>query len=239
MFVYDDLDPDDDDTNTDNGDNGDDTAADDSTTDDNSQQSDDDAGDDDDRDWEASYKGLQRASEKKRNELESQLAKAKTNLESTTTELEEAKSDSGSLETKQKEAAEAKEKLENEVQTLQDEHGALEKKIKQQTIVMSEFPHLAPVAKFIPIANDEEGYRKGAEELSTAINTMIDDGVKTSLDGSSATFKTGEEEEITDSDNELDEAWDTVYATAGNPEKLEEYNKAFAKIREADPNAGL
>jgi chromosome segregation ATPase len=220
------LDPENDDQATTDGDdttNGDDA----STTNDDSQQS-----GDDDRDWKESYKGLQRASEKKRKELEDQLEKANSNLAATTEMLETAKSDGSALDDKQKEAEKAKSDLENEVEKLRIEHDRLQKQIDQQNVVMNEFPHLAPVAKFIPVADDEEGFRKGAEELSKAIGSIVDKGVETSLSGSSATFEEGEEEELEDQEK-LDEAWDVVYAHAGDPDKQEEYDEAFAMIQKA------
>jgi chromosome segregation ATPase len=228
----DDLDPENDATATD----GDDTEGE-SATDDNDQQSD--GNDDSNVDWEKRYKGLQRATEKKRNELEAQLETAQKEIESTTTELEEVKGDTGSLEKKKTEAEESKEKLENEIQTLQSEHDSLQKQIDQQNIVMTDFPHLAPVAKFIPAADDEEGFRKGAEELSTAINTYVDKGVETSLKGSSATFEEGDSDDMDSGASELEEAWQVVYQYAGNPEKQEEYDAAYAIIEKAGANQTL
>ena len=100
-----------DDAKKDNGETQDDAA----TNGDNQQS--DDAGSD--VNWEERYKGLQRASEKKRKQLEDQLAKESSELEATVTELETVKGDTGSLEQKKVETEEAKEKLENDLQTLE------------------------------------------------------------------------------------------------------------------------
>lgn len=236
MFIFDD--PENDDTATDNGDAEDNSDANDSATDDNSQQSDDDDASQDE-DWEARYKGLQRATEKKRTNLEGKLTKAESDLESKTTELEGMKSDSGSLESKQKEAETAKGDLENEVQSLQEKHDQLENQLNQQNIVMSEFPQLAPVAKFIPNAESDEDFRTGAKEFNDAISTMIDTGVESSLKGSSATFKEGDSDDLDPGDKELDAAWETVYKYGGDPDHVEEYEAANAKIMAADPNKEL
>jgi chromosome segregation ATPase len=223
------LDPENEDQSTPAEDEGTQDAA----TSDESQQSGDDATQDDgDRDWEASYKGLQRASERKIKGLEEQLEKANSNLAATTDMLETAKLDGSALDERQKEAEQAKTKLEDDIHNLEAERDKLQKQLDQQNVVMNEFPHLAPVAKFIPAADDEEGFRKGAEELSKALNSMIDQGVETSLSGSSPTFEEGEDEEL-ESSEELEQAWATVYEFAGNPEKQEEYDAAFAIIQKA------
>jgi hypothetical protein len=228
----DDLDPENEESTTDEG-NEEETQ--DAATEDKSQQSDDKG---EPVDWEARYKGLQRASEKKRLDLEEQLEKAQGNLATTTQMLEEAKGDSGVLEKKQKEALEAKTDLETEVEKLQKEHDRLQKQIDQQSIIMNDFPHLAPVAEFIPAAPDEEGFRDGAKKLSDAINSMVDKGVETSLSGSSPTFEEGDDKELEDME-ELDSAWETVYATAGDPERAKEYEAAFERIQKAGQTPDL
>jgi chromosome segregation ATPase len=229
------LDPDNDAAATE-GDNGEDANNDASATDDKSQQSDDSS---QDIDWEKRYKGLQRASEKKSKKLEDELTKQKSDLESTVTELEEMRSDSGSLESKQKEAEEAKTKLEDDVQALQKEHDQLQTQINQQNIVMSEFPHLAPVAKFIPTAESDDDFRTGAKEFSDALTTMVNKGVETSLEGSSATFKKGDDDELKPSESELDEAWAIVYQYAGDPKHQKEYDEAYEKVMAADSGSEL
>jgi DNA repair exonuclease SbcCD ATPase subunit len=187
-------------------------------------------------DWEARYKGLQRASEKKRNELEQQLTKAKSDLESATTLLEEVKSDTGSLESKRSEAERAKEELENEIQTLAKDREALEKQLNQQTIIMSEFPQLAPLAKFIPTAIDEESFRQTASEFNSALTQYIDKGVDASLTGASATFEKGDNEKLVDT-SELDKAWDTVYKYGGIPGHEKDVEAANALIMENQPDS--
>jgi hypothetical protein len=206
-----------------------------SATDANNQQSDDSA---DNIDWEARYKGLQRATEKKRNELEQQLAKANEDLESTVTELETIKGDTGSLESKQVEALKAKEELENQLQTLSADKEALEKQLNQQSIVMSEFPQLAPLAKFIPAAADEETFRQSASEFQSALGQYIDKGVDDSLKGASPTFEQGSDEKLAD-DSELDKAWNTIYKYGGIPGHEEEVEAANALIRQNQPDIDL
>jgi len=205
-------------------------------TDKDNQQSDDDSAAN--VDWEARYKGLQRATEKKRNELEQQLAKANKDLESTVTELETIKGDTGSLESKQVEALKAKEELENQLQTLSADKEALEKQLNQQSIVMSEFPQLAPLAKFIPAAADEEAFRQSASEFQSALSQYIDKGVDDSLKGASPTFDTGSDEKLAD-DSELDKAWQTIYKYGGIAGHEEEVEAANALIRQNQPDIDL
>jgi seryl-tRNA synthetase len=230
------LDPENDATATDGDDvdNTDDTDT--TATEDKSQQSDDDNSQD--IDWEARYKGLQRASEKKRNELEQQLTKAQSELESTTTELESVKSDTGSLESKRTEAEKAKEELENEIQNLSIEKETLEKQLNQQNIIMSDFPQLAPLAKFIPSATDDDSFRQTATEFNEALTQYVDRGVDVSLQGASPTFEKGDDEKLAD-DSELDKAWDTIYKYGGDPEKQDEVDAANALIMEKQPDTDL
>jgi DNA repair exonuclease SbcCD ATPase subunit len=204
-------------------------------TEDKSQQSD---GNSQNIDWEKRYKGLQAASEKKRNELEQQLAKAQSELESTTTELESVKSDTGSLESKRTEAERAKEELENEIRNLSTEKETLEKKLNQQNIIMSDFPQLAPLAKFIPSATDDEVFRQTAIEFNEALSQYVDKGVDSSLQGASATFEKGDGEKLADT-SELDAAWDTIYKYGGDPAHEKEVAAANALIMEKQPDIDL
>ena len=229
------TDPENEDTTTDEGEL---EETQDSATDDKSQQSDVDTGSDQDIDWEERYKGLQRATEKKRLQLEGDLEKANQNLAATTQMLEEAKGDGSVLDKQRKDAEDAKAKLDDEVAKLQREHDELQKQVNQQDIVMREFPQLAPVAKYIPVADDDDDFRKGAEDFSKAIESMVGKSVEKKLDGSSPTFEEGADEELESSD-ELDQAWADVYQFAGVKGKEKEYQDAFAKIQSAGQTPDL
>jgi hypothetical protein len=176
---------------------------------------------------EESYQGLQRVVAKKDKELDD----LKASKELLNTQLEELKTTSaasaqskGDLEAKLKEA-------EDKLSSLETDRNGLNRQLKQQEIIMQEFPDLAPLAGFIPSSEDEDSFRTNAQNFKEALGNFVQKGVKKTLEGA-----TPPQSPPSDgfADTEEERLWDTVYRTAGSlkPEDVKEYNEANTRLQE-------
>lgn len=174
---------------------------------------------------EESYKGLQRAAEKQRRELETKLQELTKQLEGTSTELEA-----------QKLLAAEKVTLQDQLKTLattldqtQKDREVLNRTIAQQNIILGEFPTLAPLAGFIPTAPDDDTYRSNAKNFEAALSKYVTGAVKQTLEGASP--PSGKTKSDIPTAAEEDKAWNKVYSLAGVPGKEKEYEEAYAQLR--------
>lgn len=196
---------------------------DDSTTDVDDQQSD--SGNS--VDWEDRYKGLQRASEKKRTSLEKTIADLQEKLAATTETLETINSDASAQQTARQEAENKIAEIQSSLEGIQKERDELSAQLERQNIILKEYPSLAPFANFIPSGADDETFRSSLSEFADALKVYVKEGVKETISGSSHvtqdddTMATGAEE---------DQLWNTVYSLAGIPGKEQEYQEAHAKL---------
>jgi peptidoglycan hydrolase CwlO-like protein len=174
---------------------------------------------------EESYQGLQRVVAKKDNELES----LKKQIETLSTQLEETKADTSKLTgTKgqlEQELQDAKTKL-TELETSRD---GLDKQLRQQGIIMQEFPNLATLAQYIPPADDDDQFRANAKNFSEAMSAFVKSGVKQVMQGGAPPQPPSDD---TASETEEDQLWRTVYNTAGVPGKEKEYEEANRRLQE-------
>lgn len=179
---------------------------------------------------EESYKGLQRVVTQKDTDLD----KAKKSIEDISAELEELKTDSTGL-TSDKSNLETKlEEAKTSVDNLQSERDNLSNQVERQTVIMTEYPHLATVAEYIPPADDVEGFKENAKAFSEALGGFVDAGVKTKITGATPPTPAGKED-TTAQQAEIDALWDTVGKTAGIPGKEEVFLKAQARLEELMP----
>jgi hypothetical protein len=177
---------------------------------------------------EESYQGLQRVVSKKDKELED----LKARQEQLATELEELKANSKSSEEKTGDLETKLQESQKSLEAAEAERGKLNTQLTQQGIVMSEFPELAPLAGFIPIAEDEEGFRENAKSFQEAIGTYTKQAVKNTLSGAAPPSGDGglNNEMLTTA--EEDKLWDEVYLYAGVPGKEKEYAEANQRLQE-------
>ncbi|MCJ7761627.1 hypothetical protein MUP59_10900 [Candidatus Bathyarchaeota archaeon] len=175
-------------------------------------------------DWEARYVGLQKASEKKRTQLETSVSDAQKKLDDAVAQLEELKTSSTDLSKVKDEAEQAKTKLETDLQALRVERDNLTKQIAMKDLVIKEFPDLVPLIGFLPAADNEEQLRQYAGSFSSALKTYVEKGVKTALEGSSPA-STGGTTTLPTSD-EGDRLYDAVKRVAGVPGKEKEFREA-------------
>jgi TolA-binding protein len=175
-------------------------------------------------DWEARYIGLQKASEKKRTQLESSVAEAQKKLDDAIAQLEELKTSSTDLSKVRDEAEQAKTKLETDLQALRVERDNLSKQIAMKDLVIKEFPDLVPLIGFLPAAESEEKLREYAGTFSTALKSYIEKGVKSALEGSSPPA-TGGTTTLPTSD-EGDRLYDAAVKLAGVSGKEKEAREA-------------
>lgn len=174
---------------------------------------------------EESYQGLQRVVSKKDTEIESLQSK----LDTLSTQLEELKTNSNQL-------SGTKSNLENQLQeattqldALKADRDKLDIQLRQQGIVMKEFPALAAVAQYIPKADDDEKFRENAKQFAEAMNLFVDNGVKTVISGSVTPQPQSDD---TAPETEEDRLWDEVYALAGVRGKEKEYNEAYNRLQQ-------
>lgn len=175
---------------------------------------------------EESYKGLQRAAERQKAKLEKELADARGKLEQSATELEEAKlaaAEKANLEKAQSD-------LNTNIANLQAERDKLTRQLNQQKIVLAEFPQLAPLAAYIPVADTDEKFKENAVGFEAALKIYVASQIKGTFEGSGPPIGSGNGSQSADA---LDKLWAEVYAVAGIPGKEKEYEEAYAKLQEA------
>jgi len=175
---------------------------------------------------EESYKGLQRATERLKQKMETELAQARQKLTEAATELEEAKLAAAEQENLKKTQAD----LNTNIQSLQAERDRLTRQLNQQRIVLADFPDLAPLASYIPPADTDEAFKVNANTFKVALQQYVSLSVKGKLVGATPPVSPGTATQTTE---EIDRLWEKVYALAGNESKQTEYEDAYAKLLEA------
>jgi len=175
---------------------------------------------------EESYKGLQRVAEKQKTKMETELNQMRQKLEQQAMELEEAKlaaAEKAKLESAQNE-------LTTSIQTLQAERDRLARQLNQQKIVLAEYPELAPLAAYIPVAEDEESFKANAQAFQSALKQYLQMSIKGNFEGAGPPIASGNGSNDT---AVLDELWEAVYRYAGIPGKEDEYREANSKLQKA------
>ncbi len=177
--------------------------------------------DDDDRDWEASYKGLQKVVSRK--EKAAQSLKAKYDKLSEQHEAQKTKSGAADTATSdlEKQLKEAKTELDD----LTSERDKLNNQLSQTNLVMEKFPEIAPLAQYIPTADTIEDFEKNAKKFAEDVGAQIETGVDKKLEGASPDAPPGEEG--LDTENEKDKLWDELNELGRDPEKNTEYEAKF------------
>lgn len=179
----------------------------------------------------AVYAGLQKASQKKAEENAKQITELTTRLETLTTELEALKLEKGVSESSKETIEKAKQALEAQLGEMQVSQQRVERQLSQQTIVLKEFPVLAPLAEYIPHANTDDEFRTSAKNFQTALEAYVKQEVRTTLEGSGPTLGSGDDKRQA-RQSTIDTQWDTVNKLAGVPGKEADYNKEYAKLLE-------
>ena len=173
---------------------------------------------------EAQYKGLQAVIAKR----DATIAKLTNQISELEAELAEERANHGkavsektNLSSKFTETEEKKAALEKEVADLQ-------KKVSYQTIIMTEFPDLAPMSKLIPPSETEDGFRDNAKELRKAMKQYADTTVTNVLSGSSISVdQNGNDGTTLGNVDELDKLYKDATALAGVPGKEAEYREKY------------
>lgn len=175
---------------------------------------------------EESYKGLQRVAEKQKAKLETELAQLRQRLEQQAADLEEAKlavAEKASLETQQKE-------LNTSITALQAERDRLTRQLNQQKMILADFPDLASLASYIPLAETDDDYKANAQAFRAALQLYLKSAVRDKFGGAAPPIDGGNESHASDATDKL---WNEVYRLAGVPGKEQEYEEAYAKLQDA------
>lgn len=181
---------------------------------------------------EESYKGLQRVLTKKDTDLE----KLQTQVDDLSTQIEEVKGTSTGLATSKSDLETQLEEAKSSTETLQTERDDLSKKVERQSVIMTDFPQLATLADYIPPADDAEGFKKNAEDFSNALGVFVKDGVTEKITGATPPVPVGKED-TTAQQAEIDQLWETMMKTGGNPEKLDDFETAQKRYEELMPDS--
>lgn len=174
---------------------------------------------------EESYQGLQRVVAKK----DKELLDLKGKMETLSTQLEELKANSSQLTGTKSTLEKSLEDAQSQLESLEADRNKLDKQLKQQGIVMSEFPNLAAVAGYIPQADTDEEFRENAKKFSDALGAFVKTGVQEVITGSTPPQPPGDD---TVGETEEDRLWDEVYSLAGVQGKEREYKEAYQRLQE-------
>jgi chromosome segregation ATPase len=171
-------------------------------------------------DWQARYAGLQKVVAKK----DKALTDLSQKVESLTDTLEELRTQSTSSETQLESVKKQAEEAQEQLATLTGERDNLKQQLDQQQIVLKDYPQLAPLAEFIPAAENEEQFRTNAENFAKAIEAFTGEAVTRTVEGSTPPIPSGKQEVVTQ--DQVDVAYDKAAKLAGVPGKEQEYQAA-------------
>lgn len=177
------------------------------------------------KDWEASYKGLQSSTDKKISDLTAardilQEKYNALNLEHETLKrtLAEINANKSALETSDS-------ALREQLKTVIAEKDRLATQQRQQTLVLKQFPQLAPFTMFIPSADTDEAYLENAKAFAETLKGYIDLGARAIVSGAVPPAPTPGPTTVQTSAEDL--AWTKVASLAGVPGKEVEYEAAL------------
>jgi hypothetical protein len=178
-------------------------------------------GDDDDRDWKASYLGLQKVVNRKDKEVET----LKTKLDKLVEDFEDSKATSSSTEKVKGDLEKQLKEAQTSLSGLESERDQLNNQLIQTNIVMEKFPEIAKLAQYIPAADDAETFEANAKKFAEDVGALVETGVDKKLKGASPPAPPGEEG--TETQNEKDKLWDELMVLGKDPAKKAEYEAKF------------
>lgn len=173
-------------------------------------------------DWEQRYKGLQKVASKK----DATITDLQTKLDKLATDLEEIRTSSTGTTAQRDELARARTELEQQLATVKSERDRMEITLRQQNLLITEFPALSKLTKFIPSNQDDNAFRASAKELHDEFQAAVSAAVKAAMTGSTPPQPKPKQDMATEA--EEDQLWKTVTSLAGVPGK----EKEFAEARE-------
>lgn len=193
------------------------------SADDDTPPGDTDGDDDDDRDWKASYEGLQKVVGRKDREA----ATLRKKLEKQTEDFEDQKATSSTAATSQKDLEKQLKETKDQLGDLETERDQLNNQLSQSTLVMEKFPEIAKLAQYIPPGDTAEDFEANAKKFAEDVGLHVEAGVDKKLEGASPPAPPGEEGIVTQ--NELDTLYDELSELGKDPAKNAEYEKKFAE----------
>lgn len=173
-------------------------------------------------DWETRYKGLQKTVAKK----DEAITELQKKLETLTANLEELRVTHGTTEQQKQLVEQSRQTLEKQLAEVKAERDNATKTLREQAIIMTEFPQLAKLSKYIPPATTEEDFRKNAAAFAEDMSKAVSTGVKDAMTGATPPQKGAEPMA---NEAEEDRLWTKVTSLAGIPGKEAEYEEARAK----------
>lgn len=180
-------------------------------------------------DWESRFKGLQDASQKKADSLNTTISDLKSQIADLSTELEKMRGDSGTLASEKESLEKAQSELQEQLQSITVERDNNNKQLEQLKVVMGEFPQLSQLSQYIPQADDLDGFRENAKTLNELIENIVQERLTASIKGASPPIQQEQQKVI--SAGEEDALWERVYKTAGVVGKEDEYRKAYGELQ--------
>lgn len=170
--------------------------------------------------WEERYTGLQKTVAKK----DDQITKLQERIDQLIADLEELRTNASSTEKDKTTLETSAKQLQDQMATLTSERDGLKKQLAQQQIIISKFPHLAHLAKYIPPADTDEAYIENATNFAADLKAAIDSGVKDLLKGASPPQPPDDRKPPTEDQEEV--AYRKMVKLAGVIGKEDEYETA-------------
>lgn len=178
------------------------------------------------RDWEASYKGLQSSSDKKIQDLTIINETLQQKYVALNTEHEALKKQFADISTNKTVLETSETALREQLKTAITEKDRYATTLRQQTLILRDYPQLAQFTAFIPSADTDEAYIANAKAFAETLKSYVDVGVKSVVSGG-----TPPAPPVTtpppNSASQEDIIWDKVSRLAGVPGKEAEFETAM------------
>lgn len=181
-------------------------------------------------DWEARYKGLQAANEKKKKALEEQIAALNLQIEEAKLSAQDTEGKMSTLKSEHEQLVNASKNLQADLETNALEQQKLAAEVTFQNILMSQFPDLVSFRDYLPRSGTTEEIVTRATAFRELLKAQADKTVRDTMQGATAVVR-GTEDTIP-TGNEEERLWKKVYETAGISGQEAEYEKAKAALME-------
>ncbi len=179
-------------------------------------------------DWENSYKGLQGAYQKLKNQSDAAIADLNRKLQDLTAANEELKQGGSSKESQMEVLLAQVSNLKEQITALEAEKTAAHSKLSRSQLVMEEFPELAhwEAQGLLPngAGDDPEALRQQFDKFRSALTSQVGQGVRRTMQTASPPGSSASSASAADhvSENE-DFVWQKLTETAGRRDKAQEF----------------
>lgn len=179
-------------------------------------------------DWEARYKGLQTSSDRRISELTNLNQALQSKYDTLAAQFEDAQRQLGEVSTAKSTLETTHSELRGQLEQATAERERLKKTQDQQSLLLRNYPQIAPFLSFIPTADSDEKYLENAKAFAETMQSFVSTGVTATLQNAVPPAPPPKNP-VPPQEDEGDRLYREAVALAGDPDKVREYEGAMQK----------